>query len=123
VPLWNHAISETRKITGGPVGVGSRYPADPDASHPKRGDLRGYRARTRPLSLHPRRSRAFHGEVTYLLQPAGNGTAVTNTVNSQPSNALRLIAPLAGSRVKSAVAANLDTLKQIFETIDRPDGR
>ena len=25
VPLWNYAISETRKITGGPVGVGSRY--------------------------------------------------------------------------------------------------
>jgi uncharacterized protein YndB with AHSA1/START domain len=25
VPRWNYAISETRKITGGPVGVGSRY--------------------------------------------------------------------------------------------------
>jgi hypothetical protein len=24
VPLWNYAISETRKIAGGPVGVGSR---------------------------------------------------------------------------------------------------
>ncbi len=25
VPRWNYAISETRKISRGPVGVGSRY--------------------------------------------------------------------------------------------------
>ena len=25
VPRWNYAISDTRKITAGPVGVGSRY--------------------------------------------------------------------------------------------------
>jgi uncharacterized protein YndB with AHSA1/START domain len=25
VPRWNYAIGETRKVTSGPVGVGSRY--------------------------------------------------------------------------------------------------
>jgi glyoxylase-like metal-dependent hydrolase (beta-lactamase superfamily II) len=25
VPVWNYAISETRKVAGGPVGVGARY--------------------------------------------------------------------------------------------------
>ena len=39
----------------------------------------------------------------------------TNTMNLQPSGPLRLIAPLAASKVKSAVAANLRTLKQILE--------
>jgi hypothetical protein len=29
---------------------------------------------------------------------------------------LRLLAPLAASRVKASVAANLDTLKQVLET-------
>ena len=120
VPLWNYAISETRKIAGGPVGVGSCYRQtrtlptrseetfevtefEPD----RRLSIRG--------ALGP-----FHGEIAYLLAPAGNGTALTNTMNLQPSGPLRFVAPLAASRVKSAAAANLDTLKQILETGGRP---
>jgi hypothetical protein len=120
VPLWNYAISETRKITGGPVCVGSRY--------------RQARALPRPRSetfevteFEPDRRLsivgalgAFHGKVTYLLAPAGNGTALTNTMNLQPTGPLRFVAPLAASRVKSAVAANLDTLKQILESAADP---
>jgi len=42
----------------------------------------------------------------------------------QASGPLRLVAPLAAPRVKAAVAANLDTLKQILETNgDQPDRR
>ena len=65
----------------------------------------------------------FHGDVTYQLAPAGSGTALTNTVNLQPSGPLRLLAPLAASRVKSAVATNLGTLKQILETGGQPADR
>jgi hypothetical protein len=115
VPLWNYAISETQKITGGPVGVGSRY--------------RQTRTRATPSSetfevteFVPDRRLAidgafgpFRGEVSYLLTPTGNGTALTNTMNLQPSGPLRFVAPLAASRVKSAVAANLEILKQILE--------
>ena len=123
VPLWNYAISDTQKITGGPVGVGSRYrqtrtlPTQSEETFEVT-EVEPDRKLSIQGALGP-----FHGEVTYLLQPAGNGTALTNTMNLQPSGALRLIAPLAASRVKSAVAANLDTLKQILETIDRPDDR
>ena len=116
VPLWNYAISETRKVTDGPMRVGSSYrqtrtlPArseetfevtevEPDRRLSIRGDLG-----------------PFAGEVTYLLEPAGNGTRLANTMNLQSSGALRLVAPLAASRVKSAVAANLGALKQILET-------
>jgi uncharacterized protein YndB with AHSA1/START domain len=121
VPRWNYAISETRKITGGPVDVGSRYRQtrtlptrreetfevtefEPDRRLSIRGDLG-----------------PFHGEVTYLLSPAGNATTLTNNMDLQPAGPLRLVAPLAASRVKSAVAANLDALKQILETGGRPD--
>jgi hypothetical protein len=59
----------------------------------------------------------FTATVTYLLVPLGDGTCLTNTVDLQPASAaLRLLAPLAASRVKTAVAANLDTLKQLLET-------
>jgi uncharacterized protein YndB with AHSA1/START domain len=123
LPLWNYAISGTRKITGGPTDVGARYGQtrtvptqreetftvtefEPD----RRLSIRG--------TLGP-----FHGDITYLLEPAGSATALTNTMNLQPSGPLRLVAPLAASRVKSAVATNLDTLKQILETGGRPDHR
>ena len=124
LPRWNYAISDTRKTNSGPVGVGSRYRQtrtlptrseetfevtefDPD----RRLSIRG--------SLGP-----FHGDITYQLAPAGSGTALTNTMSLQPPGPLRLLAPLAASRVKSAVATNLDTLKQILETSGQPaDGR
>jgi hypothetical protein len=57
----------------------------------------------------------LRGEVSYLLTPMDNGTAVTNIMNLQPSGLLRFFLPLAASRVKMAVAASLDTLKQLLE--------
>jgi len=44
-------------------------------------------------------------------------TRLINVVDLEPSSGvLRLLAPLAASRVKESVAANLDTLKQVLET-------
>jgi uncharacterized protein YndB with AHSA1/START domain len=115
VPLWNYAISETRKITDGPVQVGSRYRQT--RTLPTRSEETFEVTEVEPdrrLSIQGVLG-PFRGEATYLLESAGTGTALTNTMNLQPSGPLRLVAPLAASRVKSAVAANLDTLKQILE--------
>jgi len=115
VPLWNYAISETRKISAGPVAVGSRYrqtrtlPTRSEESFEvtelepdRRLSIRG--------SLGP-----FQGDISYLLDPVGENTTLTNTMSLQPSGPLRLVAPLVASRVKAAVAGNLDTLRQILE--------
>jgi polyketide cyclase/dehydrase/lipid transport protein len=59
----------------------------------------------------------FTATISYLLAPTDDGTRLTNVVDLEPaSGALRLLTPLAASRVKTAVAANLDTLKQHLET-------
>jgi len=121
LPLWNYAIDETRKIAGGPVGVGSRYKQT--RTLPTRSEETFEVTEFEPnrrLSIRGALG-PFHGEASYLLIPTGNGTALTNTMNLQPSGALRLVAPLAASRVKSAVAANLDTLRHLLETGARPD--
>lgn len=123
VPLWNYAISDTRKASSGPVGVGSRYRQTrtlPTRSEETFGvtEFEPDRRLSIRGSLGP-----FHGDVTYQLAPAGSGTALTNTMNLQPSGPLRLLAPLAASRVKSAVATNLGTLKQILETGGQPADR
>lgn len=115
LPLWNYAISETRRISGGPVGIGSRYrqartlPTPSEETFTVTEFEPGHRLSIRG-ALGP-----FEGDITYLLEPAGDATTLTNTMNLQASGPMRLVAPLAASRIKSAVAANLDTLKDILE--------
>ena len=121
VPRWNYAITETGKITGGPVGVGSRYRQT--RTLPTRSEeafevteFEPFRTLSIEGALGP-----FEGEIRYLLEPVGSATVLTNTMTLQPSGPLRLVAPLATSRVKAAVAKNLNTLKQILEEGGRPD--
>ena len=115
LPRWNYAISETRKITAGPVRVGSRY----------------RQSRTIPvhseeslevIEFEPDRRLAIRGtlsslpaQIGYTLSPNGNATTLTNTVELQPPLTLSLAAPRAAHRIKSAVAANLDELKRTLE--------
>jgi uncharacterized membrane protein len=124
LPLWNYAIAETWKITDGPVAVGSRYRQT--RTLPTRSEETFAVTEFEPVhrlslggALGP-----FEGQIHYLLEPVGDATVLTNTMTLQPSGPLRLVAPLAAPRVKAAVAANLDTLKQILETNgDQPDRR
>jgi carbon monoxide dehydrogenase subunit G len=119
VPKWNHAIVETTKVSPGPVGVGTTYRqtrSAPSSSEEafevtvyeptSRLDVRG--------GLGP-----FTARVSYLLEPTGSGTRLTNAVDFESSGLLTLVAPLATSRIKHAVAANLDTLKQLLEAGDQ----
>jgi len=117
IPTWNYAILQTRKTSPGPVGVGTTYRQI--RSIPRRSE-EGFEV----TAFEPTSRLEIHGDIgpftatnSYLLTPIGDGTRLTNAVDLQPaSGALRLLAPLAASRVKTAVAANLDTLKQILET-------
>lgn len=115
VPQWNYAISETRKMADGPVNVGSQFRQT--RTLPSRSEEAFEVTEFEPdrrLSIRGVLG-PFHGEVTYLLEPTRNSTVLTNVMNLRPSGPLRLVAPIAASRVKSAVATNLETLKKILE--------
>ena len=115
IPKWNYAIVETRKISEGPVGVGTVYhqvrsvpsrsedrleitPYDP----PRQLEVRG--------RLGPFRSRLF-----YALDATPEGTRVTNTVEVELRGPSRLLGRVAVPRVREAVAANLGKLKELLE--------
>lgn len=115
IPRWNYAISETRKLTSGPVGVGTRYrqarsiptPSeeafevvefDPDRRLSVDGDLA-----------------VFHGRVSYTLESTGHATTLTNTMELRASGPMNLVAQLASGSIRAAVAANLGTLKELLE--------
>ena len=115
LPRWNYAIHETRKVGDGPVGVGSRY------------------VQTRTIPTHseetfevtafePHRRLAIRGrfgpfpaESTYDLASDGDLTTLANTMELHPPRPVSLVAPLASHGIKSAVAANLETLRRILE--------
>lgn len=116
IPRWNYAIAETRKVTAGPVGVGTRYrqvrtvPSRSEESFEVvefEPDHRlAIRGRIGPLS----------GDIAYQLADSGPATILTNTCDLSAAGPVSLLAPLATRQVRSAVAANLDVLKQILET-------
>ena len=115
LPRWNYAIQQTRKITAGPVGPGSRY------------------LQTRTIPVHreealevvdfdPDRALTIRGSlnslpalISYTLRPHGSATDLTNTVNLELPRALKPLAPIATREVRSAVAANLEVLKKALE--------
>ena len=117
IPAWNYAIEQTRKTSPGPVGVGTTYRqirAIPSRSE-EGFEVTGFEP-TRRLEVHGDIG-PFTATISYLLAPMGGTTQLTNAVELTPSSgALRLLAPLAIPRVKAAVAANLDTLRQVLET-------
>jgi uncharacterized protein YndB with AHSA1/START domain len=115
IPRWNHAISETRKLTAGPVGVGTRY----------------RQVRTLPtrseeefevVEFEPNRRLAVSGDlavlsgrVTYLLDEAAGATTLTNTMDLSAAGPMNLVAKLGKRNVQAAVAANLTVLKELLE--------
>ena len=115
VPKWNYAIVQTTKVSPGPVGVGTTYRQT--RSVPRRSEegfeVTGFEP-ARRLEIEGRIG-PFRARISYLLDPAGSGTRLRNAVDLASSGLSTLVAPLATSRVKKAVAGNLDTLKQLLE--------
>lgn len=115
IPSWNYAISETRKLTTGPVGVGTRYRQLRTLPAPSEEEFEVVEFEPdRRLSLDGDLA-VFHGRVSYALDSGGGATTLTNTMDLRASGPMNLVAQLGTRSVQAAVAANLDTLKQILE--------
>jgi uncharacterized protein YndB with AHSA1/START domain len=115
LPQWNYAISETHQVTPGPVSVGSKYRQArmlPTRSEDtlEITDFQPDRKLTIEGGFGP-----FTGRATYLLEPEGWGTRLTNEMDLAPQGLFSLISPLATARIKAAVAENLATLRRILE--------
>jgi uncharacterized protein YndB with AHSA1/START domain len=115
VPQWNYAIVETHKTSEGPVGMGTTYRQI--RSLPSRGE-----ETFRVIEFDPDRRLAIHGDLgsfegtlTYELEPLRGGTRLTNSAELEAHGLMKLAAPIAAGKVREAVAANLERLKEILE--------
>jgi uncharacterized protein YndB with AHSA1/START domain len=116
IPKWNYAIVETRKISEGPVGVGTTY-------HQVRSVPSRSEERLEITTYNPPRQLQIRGQLgpfasrlIYALDAIPEGTRVTNTVELELGGPGRLLERVAVPRVREAVAANLRKLKELLET-------
>jgi hypothetical protein len=118
-PEWNWAITSTRKVTPGPVGVGTRYRQTRGAPRPAVELLELTR-------LVPDRTvevegsiGSFQARLTYEFVPIAVGTRLTNRVELDPPVPLGPLTGLVGGRIRSSVAENLGVLKALLEGRER----
>jgi hypothetical protein len=115
LPRWNYAIRETRKVTAGPVTVGTRFHQVRTVPDLQEEGLEVIELDAgRKLTVRGTLNR-FPAELSYLLRPEGDATVLVNTVDLVTPRPLALVGSLATRQVKAAVAANLDVLRQILE--------
>jgi uncharacterized protein YndB with AHSA1/START domain len=115
VPTWNYAISETHKVSEGPVGVGTIY--QQVRSVPSRSEERfEVTAYNPPRHLEIRGQLGpFPSRLSYALDAMPEGTRVTNSVELELRGPGRLHGRVAVPRIRDAVAANLRKLKELLE--------
>lgn len=116
LPRWNYAIEQTRKITAGPVGVGTVYRQTRTIPSRSQEEFEIVVFQPPGQLVLDGTFGPFRARTSYLLEPVADGTGLTNRWELEATSApLRLLAPVAIPRVKAAVAKNLRTLKQILE--------
>jgi uncharacterized protein YndB with AHSA1/START domain len=115
IPRWNYAIADTRKISEGPIGVGTIY--QQVRSVPSRSEERFEVTVYNPPRYLEIRGQLgpFPSRLSYALDAIPEGTRITNAVELELRGPGRLLGRVAVPRVRDAVAANLQKLKELLE--------
>jgi carbon monoxide dehydrogenase subunit G len=115
LPAWNYALTSTRRVGTGPVGVGTRYIQTRSIPRPAEESFEVI-AFAAPHHLAIRGVLGpFQAETEYELEATGAATVLTNAMTLEATGVMRMAASLAGSRVQKAVAGNLHALKELLE--------
>ena len=123
IPKWNYYVLEVRKISDGPVGVGTKY------HQVRKTDEQVFQITEFKLNHKiavktlPESSLQF--ERRFTLQAEGSNTHIIDKWEELDTGRPALIEKLAARKVKSAVAENLNKLKVLLETgrVTLQDGR
>lgn len=121
-PEWNWAVTGTRKVSPGPVAVGSRFRQTRSVPRPAVEMLEVTRLDAdRRIEIDGELA-SYPAHLTYELSPSARGTRLTNSVELDPSGPLGILGSLFTGRVKASVAKNLEVLRKLLEGA-RPHAR
>jgi polyketide cyclase/dehydrase/lipid transport protein len=112
-PEWNPMMKTSKKITDGPLGVGSRYATEFVKGPPMVMECVGYE-RPAAWSLVGRSSALQAGGGGRVL-PAADGSHLIMRMELEPRGLLRLAAPLLRRRMKPMLERDLANIKSVLE--------
>jgi uncharacterized protein YndB with AHSA1/START domain len=115
-PKWQSALVEARRISDGPLGVGTEYSG-----------VRKFMGRKMESVMHyttyePNKKVVFRSDSgsmpfvqTFLFEPVAGGTQITARLELQTSGLMNLAKPMIASGVKREVDENFGVLKDLLE--------
>jgi uncharacterized membrane protein len=115
IPEWNWAVTATRKVSHGPIRVGTEYTQTRSVPKPATESLR-ITAFDSPEMIEIEGTLGpFPARVSYRLDEQDRVTTVINEVELETPGALALAAPVTSRRIRASVAENLRALKDLLE--------
>ena len=114
-PEWNWAVTSSRKMTPGPIAVGSKFQQTRSVPRPAVEALEITRLDPGSRLELVGELASFPAHLTYELSRTAAGTTLTNSVELEPPGALGLIGGLLTRRIQSSVAQNLGVLRALLE--------
>ena len=116
-PKWQKALVEVRRITAGPLGVGTQY------SGVRKFMGRNMESIIQYTTYEPNKKVVFKSisgssplEQTFLFESTAGGTQLTTRLEMETSGLMGLAKPLIASSLKREVDENFDILKDLLES-------
>ena len=109
---WNPKAKSIEKITGGPVGVGTKYKAKWQGSPNLIVECLKYE---RPTAWVNHNDGALTVTSSYNLSPQKGGTTLHYKFDAEPKGVMKLLFPLMKSRFKKQFPRNLESIKASLE--------
>jgi uncharacterized protein YndB with AHSA1/START domain len=113
---WQAGLLEVRRLTEGPLGVGTRY------AFVRQFIGRKMESTNEFVAYEPNRTVRFRipsgpmpGQGTYLFEATPDGTKLTSRVELEPRGLSRLAEPLIAASLRREIAAGLPVLKELLE--------
>ena len=111
---WNPRTRYVKKLTDGPIGLGTRFEGEWLKGDPM---LTEYVAFDRPRAWRSiGRSRRLHATSEGRVAPTAEGTRLVLRMELRPSGALRLLLPLISRTMQKRESENLQRIKAVLES-------
>jgi uncharacterized protein YndB with AHSA1/START domain len=121
-PAWHTDILEAHKETDGPIGIGTVWTS---RFKPSMGISEG---EMEVVEFEPNRKEVMRGEIgpmrptlTYLFEPADEGTRFTRRIQIKVSGVMKVMAPVMSIMTRKSNRDFLANLKRVLEQ-QRPPG-
>ncbi|HEX2141391.1 MAG TPA: SRPBCC family protein [Candidatus Limnocylindria bacterium] len=113
---WQGGLLEVRKLTEGPIGVGTRYAFVRQFLGRQMESTNEFVAYEPDVTVRFKiPSGPMPGQGTYLFEATPDGTKVTARVELEPIGLTRLAGPLIAASLRREIATGLPVLKELLE--------